>query len=83
MRDSLREAFEYSEAHQRCYLPFRDMVLHHTTLDVAGLAPAFKEKDAAGGIGAEDSTAVAEGECARALAGSVALPCGDRSLRSG
>ncbi len=56
VRDSVVEAFHYAEEHKACYLPYRDMVLFHNTLDIAGLAPLFKAKDEAG-LRPEDSSA--------------------------
>ena len=56
VRDSVVEAFHYAEEHKACYLPYRDMVLFHSTLDIAGLAPLFKAKDEAG-LRPEDSSA--------------------------
>lgn len=44
MRDSVVEAFQFAEEHKACYLPYRDMVLLHHTLDIYGLAPAFRAK---------------------------------------
>ncbi len=44
VRDSVVEAFQFAEEHKACYLPYRDMVLLHNTLDIYGLAPAFRTK---------------------------------------
>jgi hypothetical protein len=48
VRDSVVEAFHYAEEHKACYMPYRDMVLFHDTLDIPGLAPLFKAKDQVG-----------------------------------
>ncbi|KAG2448089.1 hypothetical protein HYH02_007114 [Chlamydomonas schloesseri] len=58
VRDSVVEAFHYAEEHKACYLPYRDMVLFHNTLDIQGLAPLFKAKDEPG-LRPEDSSAEA------------------------
>ncbi len=55
MRDSVVEAFQHAEDHKQCYLPYRDMVLFHNTLDIPGLAPLFKSKGEP--LPAEDSAA--------------------------
>ncbi|GFR44385.1 hypothetical protein Agub_g5605 [Astrephomene gubernaculifera] len=54
VRDSVVEAFNYAEDHKQCYLPYRDMVLFHNTLDIFGLAPLFKAKSDP--LPTEDST---------------------------
>lgn len=61
VRDSVVEAFQHAEDHKQCYLPYRDMVLFHNTLDIPGLAPLFKAKGDP--LPSEDSTS-AEGALA-------------------